>query len=299
MAAYTWINDQELTIESWNEPVFDNANIMVDVLRLDLLHPVVSGNKWLKLKGWLPLLKASGAAGICTQGGPWSNHLVAVAAACQALGYKSAGLLKDHAHQTETLLQCGDLGMTLHRLPAHQYNDEHFCTVFAQTQHLIYIPMGGSGEPGTTGFAELVRRPLFDAYNHIICAVGSGTMISGVYLGKRSNQFVTGISALRLQPATIKNIEMLIGRPLPEDLQITGRFAGKGYAKADAALINWMNNMYETTGIPTDIVYTAKTCMATATLANENYFQTGEKILVIHSGGLQGNRSLLPNTLKY
>ncbi|HXB92200.1 MAG TPA: hypothetical protein VNU72_07920, partial [Puia sp.] len=51
--------------------------LSIDVLRLDLLHPVVSGNKWFKLHRHLDA--AAPGAPIITFGGAWSNHLVATA----------------------------------------------------------------------------------------------------------------------------------------------------------------------------------------------------------------------------
>ena len=60
-----------------------------------------------------------------------------------------------------------------------------------------------------------------------------------------------------------------------------------------------MNEFWEKEKIPTDIVYTSKLLFAVSSLINENYFEKGSSILVIHSGGLQGNRSLPAGTLQF
>ena len=60
-----------------------------------------------------------------------------------------------------------------------------------------------------------------------------------------------------------------------------------------------MNAFYRQTGVPTDFVYTGKLFYAVTDLLEKNYFPPGSKILVIHSGGLQGNDSLKEGTLLF
>jgi 1-aminocyclopropane-1-carboxylate deaminase len=59
------------------------AAIELAVLRLDLIDPLISGNKWFKLSSYLALAAESGAAGLISLGGAHSNHLHALAAAGQ------------------------------------------------------------------------------------------------------------------------------------------------------------------------------------------------------------------------
>ena len=70
-----------------------------------------------------------------------------------------------------------------------------------------------------------------------------------------------------------------------------------GYAKKTAALLQFMNQWYLETGIPSDFVYTAKMFFAADALAASGYFPEGSSILLVHTGGLQGNRSLPKGTL--
>lgn len=60
-----------------------------------------------------------------------------------------------------------------------------------------------------------------------------------------------------------------------------------------------MNAFYTATSIPTDFVYTAKLFYAISHLARKNFFAAGSRVLVIHSGGLQGNSSLKKGTLNF
>ena len=51
------------------------------MLRLDLLDPLLSGNKWFKLRPHIEAAAAAGADGLISLGGAHSNHLHALAAA--------------------------------------------------------------------------------------------------------------------------------------------------------------------------------------------------------------------------
>src|ERR1700709_2132625 len=105
------IDDNHTIIMPWENSIFLQKDIKVDILRLDLLHPIVSGNKWLKLKGFIHQMEHENEVGILTQGGPWSNHIVAVAAACHYLGYKCAAMLRGKEKLTETLQEAKKYGM--------------------------------------------------------------------------------------------------------------------------------------------------------------------------------------------
>ena len=74
------------------DDLFAQKKVSVTVLRLDKIHPVVSGNKLFKLHHFLQEAVASTHKTILTFGGAYSNHLVATAYACQAAGLKSIGI---------------------------------------------------------------------------------------------------------------------------------------------------------------------------------------------------------------
>ncbi len=294
-----WINDKELIFSPWENGIFSTKDLIVSILRLDLLHPVVSGNKWLKLKNFIKEMKTFNKAGILTQGGSWSNHIVAVAAACNQLGFRSAAMLKGEKRMTASLEEARFYGMELIWVDWNNYNNPAFYDTLAAEKGLYFVPMGGMGKLGTAGFEELMQEETIKKYHHIVAAIGSGTMFSGILLGKDGRQKATGISALRLRPSTLATIEQLSSKKLLEQAFITDRFVEKGYAKPTDELIAWMNNFYKQTTIATDMVYTAKTFRALEILAQEGYFSKGENILVIHSGGLQGNRSLPTGILHF
>ena len=70
-----------------------------------------------------------------------------------------------------------------------------------------------------------------------------------------------------------------------------------GYAKYNRPLIDFMNEFFRLTNIPTDFVSTGKLVFALFDLIIKDHFPPGSKILMIHSGGLQGNDSLQKGSL--
>ena len=76
------INLQNIIIQPLHS--LNEKGINADVLRLDLMHPVISGNKWYKLRYYLNEAVESGCTEIASFGGAYSNHIVALACACRA-----------------------------------------------------------------------------------------------------------------------------------------------------------------------------------------------------------------------
>src|SRR3954464_467202 len=100
--------------------------VQLDVLRLDEVHPVVSGNKWYKLYFYLQEAIAKHYDAIATFGGAYSNHIVASAYACQAAGIKSIGIIRgeEPANYSHTLLQAKAYDMHLHFVSREAYRQK-------------------------------------------------------------------------------------------------------------------------------------------------------------------------------
>jgi 1-aminocyclopropane-1-carboxylate deaminase len=134
------------------------------------------------------------------------------------------------------------------------------------------------------------------AFTNIIAAVGTGTMLAGLIRGAAPHQHVTGISVLKNNFPVHNAISKLAGKPKTA-FQVLHNFHFGGYAKHTPELLRFMNDWYAETNIPTDFVYTAKTFFAAEELIQTGFFPPGSSLLLIHSGGLQGNRSLPAGTL--
>ncbi|KAA8529673.1 hypothetical protein F0562_034227 [Nyssa sinensis] len=72
------------------------------ILRDDLLHPLVNGNKARKLDGLLPLIEDHSVTDVVTCGGCQSAHAAAVAVSCAERGLKSHLLLRGEQPEIPT-----------------------------------------------------------------------------------------------------------------------------------------------------------------------------------------------------
>ena len=99
------------------------TKIQLFLLREDLLHPAISGNKWRKLKYNLHEAKQRGLQTLLTFGGAYSNHIHATAAAGKEFGFNTIGLIRGEAHDplNPTLQQVQAWGMQLHYLTRDDY----------------------------------------------------------------------------------------------------------------------------------------------------------------------------------
>ena len=155
------------------------------------------------------------------------------------------------------------------------------------------IAEGGGREIGHQGLREILSTVEKSNYSHICCSVGTGTMLRGIANSMLPSQELIGICVLKGMEGMSARMASEFGEwPLLKACSIQHDYHFGGYAKKNEALIQYMNSIYHQTGIPIDFVYTAKLFYAVQDLAKVNHFKSGSRILVIHSGGLQGNLSL-------
>jgi len=288
------IIDEDL-IKTDHVSFISNETVSAYVLRLDQIHPVISGNKWFKLRFHLQKAREGHFKTIVTFGGAFSNHIVATAAACRSYGFNSIGIIRGEAPKeySHTLKAAASYGMQLIFISREAYKNKIIPEAINEQEHYI-IPEGGYSRTGADGAATIpYNKSMFDT---VCCAVGTGTMMAGLINGKSSNTEILGISVLKNNTGIETDIRNLLVNP-NDTINIDHRFHFGGYAKHKPELIAFMNTLYSQTGIPTDFVYTAKLFYGVQQLIKENYFLKGSRILIIHSGGLQGNFSLRKGTL--
>jgi len=283
----------KITTDEIKVPLLQNKNVQFDVLRLDKIHPVISGNKWFKLKYHLDNFNAGNYNGIISFGGAWSNHIVATACACYLKKIKCIGIIRGERPQqfSDTLIEAANYEMELKFISRDDYAQKN-STEFLESikkefpGHYI-IPEGGAGKEGEKGAGEILQYADGKNYTHIACAVGTGTMFTGIREAASADQNILGITVLK-------------GWKVENEMNNTEMFLNYhfgGYAKYDLTLIDFMNDFFRLTNIPTDFVYTGKLAFALFDLIKKDHFPTGSKILMIHSGGLQGNASLQKGSL--
>ena len=280
---------------------FSSSVVESSILRLDKLHPIVSGNKWFKLRYYIEDAIANKATTIASFGGPYSNHLVALAFAAKENNLKSIGYVRATKEDTLTpsLQEALAYGMQLEFMGRTHFQaiKNDLLKANKKENAVYFIDEGGYGELGAKGAATILNEYCKD-YTTIIAAVGTGTMLAGLIQAAAPHQNIIGIPVLKNEKSIESEIKTLL-KDSTKQFTLLHNFHQGGYAKTNPALIAFMNQLWETEKIPSDIVYTGKLLMAVEILLKENYFKAGSKILVIHSGGLQGNRSLPAGTLLY
>lgn len=272
---------------------------LVDVLKLHQVHPVVSGNKWYKLKYYLQEAIESGVSKIITRGGAYSNHIIATAWAAQELGLESIGIIRGLAPPmlSPTLQDAQSCGMTLRFIEKNQF--ANFQLPESETASTLYIPEGGVGLLGIQGAADILTDIDFASYTHILGACGTGTMITGLALRALPHQQVLGISVLNNAPSPLTEISAWLKNWPTITPPTLLHYAYGGYAKVHPTVLTTMRDCWEQEQLPLDFVYTGKLFSATRALIQEAYFTNNNRLLLIHSGGLQGNRSLPVGSLPF
>ncbi len=270
--------------------------IGLSVLRIDQLHEIVSGNKWFKLRYYIQEAVETNKNHIVTFGGAYSNHIVATAAACRIHQLNCTGIIRgeEAVSLSPTLLQAKELGMQLVFISREDYAAKKLPALLNSEDSYI-INEGGYGRIGAQGAASISDHFIPADYSHICCAVGTGTMMAGL-MNALTGQQVIGISAMKNNLQLEEAVRQLLTEP-QQQIQLFHDYHFGGYAKHKPTLLSFMNEFYRTTGIPSDFVYTGKLFYAINDLAAKDFFSPGSKILLIHSGGLQGNRSLSKDTL--
>jgi 1-aminocyclopropane-1-carboxylate deaminase len=274
----------------------------INILRADVIDPVVSGNKWFKLQFYVKDAISAGKTTLATFGGAYSNHIVATSKYGASMGLKTVGFIRGEKPVTlsATLNDAIENGMKLHFVSREDFLDPKKIMQENMHESWAWIPEGGYGIKGAEGAGTLLTIKDTDSFDTIICAVGTGTMMAGIIKSAALHQKIIGISVLKNNVSIDAEIKTLL---TPEEskknFEIIHGYDFGGYAKHTPTLINFMNDCYTKMELPLDFVYTAKLVYAVQDLASKGKFEPPSKILLIHSGGLQGNRSFKKGTLLF
>lgn len=289
-ASMRLLNFKKAHIQNIDTEKGKNA-VALSMLRLDVLHEYISGNKWFKLLFYLQEAKHLKAKSIATFGGAFSNHIVATASACNEAKIDCIIYVRGEEpnHYSSTLLQAKQFNAQLIFLSRNKYDQsKKQAGLFNQT---YFIPEGGSGNLGVKGAATIYSTYKLEDYDYILAACGTGTTIAGILTHALPHQTIIGISVLKGYESLEQEI-LELTENVKANFKLLNEFHFGGYAKYNHQLIDFMNGFYKQQNIPTDFVYTAKLCFAAETLLQENYFKPNSKVLLIHTGGLQGNMGL-------
>lgn len=296
------INTSKSIIEKVRLPIGKGEPFSFDVKRDDLIDPVISGNKWRKLK--YNLLNAADRKNeeVITFGGPFSNHLIATAKAASESNLGSIGIVRGeelNAESNETLKACHSLGMKLVFISRSSYREKEE-PIFLKQLHndfpnYFLIPEGGRNYYGVIGCQEILSETDND-YDHIYLAGGTGTTGVGLLLGASENTRVNVVSALK-GSFLEKEINQLLYLVL-NDLEFVETYLDRlvvhndshfgGYAKVPTELLKYVNEFFKATDLKLDPIYTAKAMFQMESDYRNGLIQRKDKVLFIHTGGLQG-----------
>lgn len=289
-------------LQPLHHPLFIQHKVQVQIKRDDAIHPIISGNKWRKLKYNLShIQQQNNAQGVLSFGGSYSNHIHALAFSCYQLKIPCVGIIRGEVHYENnfTLSWAKHWGMKLHFVDRKSYRRRHDTDYLTQLSkqfpHYQIIPEGGSNKLAIAGVAEVIKELVQQTeYDTLITPVGSGGtlagLISGDYNINENLHNILGIAVLKEADYLVDAIKNLLPAPAkPHDKwKLLTDYHRGGYAKfskEDAARIREFNQL---TGVDFEPVYSGKMVLALLDLLEQGYFRVGERIVLLHTGGMQG-----------
>lgn len=285
-----------ITIQSLYHPLLVSKNIELAIMRLDLVHPGVSGNKFFKLKYNLEQARKEGEDTLLTFGGAYSNHIFATAEAAKAEGFKSIGIIRGERTDplNPTLIRAENLDMTLHFVDRETYRMKTESNFINHLKDLFggfyLIPEGGTNELAIKGTREIIGENE-SQFSHFAVSIGTGGTFAGLAASISSNQKLIGFSSLKGE-FILSEIEKLLSDHQilsAGSYQVNSDYHFGGYGKYTQELVEFIGEFYENFGIILDPIYTGKMAFGIWDLIKKDVFETQSKILMIHTGGLQGN----------
>ncbi len=268
------------------------ANLWVK--RDDLIHLVISGNKYRKLRYNLDDLISQGFKQVLTFGGAHSNHIAATAYLCKKKNMDSIGIIRGEAPRipSTTLQQASEFGMKLIHVSRSTYkrrNEEDYLAALRKQFPAAYlIPEGGANALGVKGCEDIVTECQQEIdFDFITVDCGTGATLAGMVRKLLPHQKAVGVQVLKAADFISKEVQRFSPSHVGSfEVQTDYHFGG--YAKYQPELISFMQWFYGETGIKLDPIYTGKQFFAVFDLLKKGHFPKGATIVLTHTGGLQG-----------
>jgi 1-aminocyclopropane-1-carboxylate deaminase/D-cysteine desulfhydrase-like pyridoxal-dependent ACC family enzyme len=288
-----------MLLQPLNEPVADRAGVRLLLLRDDLTHPELPGNKWRKLKYNLQEARQLGHEALLTFGGAYSNHLAAVAAAGRLTGMRTIGIVRGQelaqVPLNPTLAQARADGMELHFIDRATYRRKQEPEVLGQllqtTGPAYVIPEGGSNALALPGCAELVQELAAQAdFDYLCVACGTGGTLAGLLTGLDGQHQALGFAALKGADFLRNDINQLTQQATGttySNWSLQTAYHGGGYARVSPELLQFVQTFKQRHQILLDPIYTSKMLVGILDLLAQGYFRRGSTVVAVHTGGLQ------------
>lgn len=267
------------------------------IKRDDLIHPVISGNKWRKLKYVLNHALHLGFDTIVSMGGAYSNHLHALAFVGKVIGIKTVGYVRGERPDqlTPTLMDLNDWGMELRFVTRSEYRQLREYKGHDSLPGLkpgqYWLPEGGATDLALHGVGESIAE-IDVAFDVLAVACGTGATLAGLIAHAPQSSHVLGVAALKNAGFLVYDVQQLLeSRNINRtDWQIALDYHCGGFAQTTPALLAFIHEFQERHGVPLEPLYTGKLLFAIYDLIRLGHFQAGQRVVALHTGGLQGNR---------
>lgn len=300
-----------IPLQAIHDGITKEYGINLFILRTDLNHPYISGNKLFKLKYNLLEAKKRGCNILLTFGGAFSNHIAATAAAAKEYGFNTIGIIRGEASAelNQTLQFAVNCGMKLHYVSRALYRNKeelyNYVNQQFQEKNIYLIPEGGSNDLGIKGCQEIAQYITSD-FNYVCCPCGTGVTMTGLILSLKDKQQAIGFQVLKADGYIKNEVSNWLQTASQNDTITKPQVPNKtfsnwsinedyhfgGYARVKPELIAFMKQFKNANNIQLDYIYTGKMMFGIYDLIKKNYFKRGETIVAIHTGGLQGNTGM-------
>ncbi len=298
------INENNIPLTEIFEDFFIKKKIKLYVLREDLTHPEISGNKWRKLKYNIQEAKSKKFTQLVTFGGAYSNHIAATAAAGRDYDIKTIGIIRgEETLPLHTTLQiAANNGMEFKYVSRSFYRENKSNSSFFEELKTAFgnsyiVPEGGSNAFAVKGCTE-IRNNINVDFDVITCANGTGGTIAGIIASLDNSKEIIGFPALKGGAFLVGDIQRLLNEYtilFNKEIQnnnwhLNTDYHFGGYGKINQALVNFVNEFKMKHHIPLDLVYTGKMMYGIFEIIKNSDKLNGKKIVVVHTGGIQGNK---------
>ncbi len=274
------------------DPLLEQKKIELWLKRDDLIHPIISGNKWRKLKYILDHVLSLNAQTIISMGGAYSNHLHALAFAGKQLNLHTIGYIRGERPKqfSSTLSDLERWGMELRFVSRSDYRIlrqyKNYNSLPGIQRGEYWLPEGGATKLALKGVAEILME-IEIKYDCLCVPCGTGTTMAGLINASLTDCHIYGFSALKGGGFLLKDIEpLLIANNNNWSIQLAYHFGG--FAKANTELLLFIERFFNQYGIELEQVYTGKMLYGLFDLIKKDFFKSGQKIVAVHTGGLQG-----------
>lgn len=294
---------QPLRTTPLQHPLLREKRVDMQVLRLDEMKGEVSGNKFFKLKYNLQEAIAQGHTQVLTFGGAYSNHIYATASAAKELGLASIGILRGEQidPQNPSLQHAQARGMRLHGISRAAYREKTSPAFLASLEQefgrFYLIPEGGTNALAIQGTAEILDKN-HATFTHICTCIGTGGTFAGLASALLPQQELLGFSALKGEGIRTELEQLLLHHQIfPRGAyRVLTHYHQGGYAKWSSELIEFIHWFWEEFGVPLDPIYTGKMAYGCWDLLKNDLLPPGTRLLMVHTGGLQGNKGFTQRT---